>query len=76
MMQAQEAMGCNNPGVFGCKDKGELSEEAKDTSVLRPANGREPPNRNDDKTDRSAYDRFPKLEIDNEGENQDTGGTE
>ena len=54
-MEAQKAMGCNNPGIFGCKDRGEVSEEAKDTSVLRPASGRVPPIRHDDKSDRSAY---------------------
>ena len=66
-MEAQKAMGCINPGIFGCKDRGEVSEEAKDTSVLRPASGRVPPVRHDHKSDRSAYDRFPELEVEHDG---------
>ena len=47
-LQIQEAAGCNNPGLFGCKDKPEITESARDTSVLNPADDRDTENKNQD----------------------------
>jgi hypothetical protein len=47
-LQIQKAAGCNNPGLFGCKDKPVMTESGRDTSVLNPANGRETENKDQD----------------------------